>query len=74
MHRGSEENRRPVSLEVPVCSIPVQKWLNQANVGNEIFSFAMYCKQHDEYVHSSKFLETFDAPFIPGPPPPISKP
>ncbi|KAK2003341.1 FAD binding domain-containing protein [Colletotrichum falcatum] len=30
--------------------------------GNEIFSFAMYCKKHDEHVHSSKFLEVFDPP------------
>lgn len=30
----------------------------------------MYCKQHDEYVHSAKFLEAFDVPFIPMPPPP----
>ncbi|OHF00082.1 FAD binding domain-containing protein [Colletotrichum orchidophilum] len=42
--------------------------------GNEIFSFAMYCKQHDEYVHSSKFLEAFDVPFIPAPPSPMSNP
>ncbi|WQF79030.1 Putative FAD-binding domain, FAD/NAD(P)-binding domain superfamily [Colletotrichum destructivum] len=38
--------------------------------GNEIFSCAMYCKQHDEYVHSAKFLEAFDVPFIPMPPVP----
>ncbi|EFQ36627.1 FAD binding domain-containing protein [Colletotrichum graminicola M1.001] len=33
--------------------------------GNEIFGFAMYCKKHDEYLHSSKFLEVFDTPFEP---------
>ncbi|KAI6350679.1 hypothetical protein MCOR25_010481 [Pyricularia grisea] len=33
--------------------------------GDEIFSFAMYCKQHDEYVHSTKFLEAFDVPLVP---------